>query len=624
MRLKLTISNSNSAQCRLRSAIVFFLSPISGKGRQIEASSLPARSRESGNPCLEAQRYVALDPCLRGDERKEKSLILIATGSDERGKKALAVNVTGFSVLADAPENVRQVRKVRISRPESAFPAACAPKEARALHRLSAVIQGSPARHAQKREFIEVRERPARRRGKLCRAPFAARAGLAGFGAWVMSLSVALNTAVSGLFANQTAIAATSENIANVNTPNFSRREARFQTDAIPNQFAGVDVEIVRAAADRFLQAASFGASATAARTSAIADALAAIEASLGAPGDNISFANRLDDAFAALTALSANPSSTVAKADALAALQEAFGAFARTSEAVTAGEGAAAGRLSADASRANALLEEIFRLNQAVSQSPGAADLIDQRLTELSTLLPIAVERGEDGRVSVSLPSGALLVNSAGFNALSVSGGPPATVTIAGADATAGLNGGAIGGYVALINVELPRLAALIETTARGVADRLNAVYAANVGVGATAPSAALLIVETAGVFSVNAALLADPASFAIARPPAGSLGGLNDGAGAILLADIAATAEARAAGAAVAEIGARALSAERAAETDNLLSSELSARAASSAGVNLDEELSNLILYQRAYSANARVIAAVDELWQSLLQIV
>lgn len=439
-----------------------------------------------------------------------------------------------------------------------------------------------------------------------------------------MSLSVALNTAVSGLFANQTAIAATSENIANVNTPNFSRREARFQTDAIPNQFAGVDVEIVRAAADRFLQAASFGASATSARSSAIADALSAIEASLGAPGDNISFANRLDEAFAALTALGANPSSTVARADALAALQEAFDAFARTGEAVAAEGVAASGRLSADAARANALLEEIFRLNQSVSQSPGAADLIDQRLTELSTLLPIAVERGEDGRVSVSLPSGALLVNSAGFNALTVAGGPPATVTIAGADVTASLPAGSIGGHVALLNVELPRLTTLLETTARGVADRLNAVYAANVSVGAATPSGAPLIVEAAGVFSVSAALLADPASFAIARPTTGFPGGRNDGAGAILLADVAATPEARAAGAAVAEIGSRAQSAARAAETDTLLSSELSARAAASAGVNLDEELSNLILYQRAYSANARVIAAVDELWQSLLQIV
>lgn len=439
-----------------------------------------------------------------------------------------------------------------------------------------------------------------------------------------MSLSVALSTAVSGLFANQTAIAATSENIANVNTPNFSRREARFQTDAIPNQFAGVDVEIVRAAADRFLQNASFGATADAAASDAIARALSAIEASLGAPGDNISFANRLDEAFAALTALGANPSSTVAKADALAALQEAFDAFARTSGAITEESGAALGRLNQDVARVNALLDEIFRLNQSVSQSPGAADLIDQRLTELSSLVSIAVERGADGRVSVSLPNGALLVNSAAANALSVDAGPPTAITLAGNDVTAGVVSGSIAGHVALRNVDLPRLATLVEATARGVANRLNAVYAGNVAAGATAPSGAALIVETAGVFEVNSALLANPASFAIARPVGGAPGGANDGAGAILLSDIAATSEARAAASAVAEIGSRALNAERAAETDGLISSELSSRAAAAAGVNLDEELSNLILYQRAYSANARVIAAVDELWQSLLQIV
>lgn len=439
-----------------------------------------------------------------------------------------------------------------------------------------------------------------------------------------MSLSVALNTAVSGLFANQTAIAATSENIANVNTPNFSRREARFQTDAIPNQFAGVDVEIVRAAADRFLQNASFGATADAAASDAIAAALSALEASLGAPGDNISFATRLDEAFAALTALGANPSSTVAKADALAALQEAFDAFARTSGAISEESDAALGRLNQDITRANALLDEIFRLNQTVSQSAGAADLIDQRLTELSSLVSIAVERGDDGRVSVSLPSGALLVNSAGANALGVTAGPPTTVTLAGTDVTAGVVSGSIAGQVALRNVELPRLATLVETTARGVADRLNAVYSGNVAAGATAPSGLPLIVEAAGVFSVDSALLANPASFAIARPAGGAPGGANDGAGAILLSDLAASTEARAAASAVAGIGSRARNAERAAETDSLISSELSARAAASAGVNLDEELSNLILYQRAYSANARVIAAVDELWQSLLQIV
>ena len=37
---------------------------------------------------------------------------------------------------------------------------------------------------------------------------------------------------------------------------------------------------------------------------------------------------------------------------------------------------------------------------------------------------------------------------------------------------------------------------------------------------------------------------------------------------------------------------------------------------------GVNLDEELSNLIVYQTAFSASARVVNAVDEMFQELLR--
>ena len=38
---------------------------------------------------------------------------------------------------------------------------------------------------------------------------------------------------------------------------------------------------------------------------------------------------------------------------------------------------------------------------------------------------------------------------------------------------------------------------------------------------------------------------------------------------------------------------------------------------------GVNLDEELTNLTTYQQAYSAGARMLTVVDQLYQTLLQI-
>ena len=48
-----------------------------------------------------------------------------------------------------------------------------------------------------------------------------------------------------------------------------------------------------------------------------------------------------------------------------------------------------------------------------------------------------------------------------------------------------------------------------------------------------------------------------------------------------------------------------------------------EAQSRQASLSGVNLDEELSNMMTYQRAYSAGARMLTVVDQLYQTLLQI-
>lgn len=54
-----------------------------------------------------------------------------------------------------------------------------------------------------------------------------------------------------------------------------------------------------------------------------------------------------------------------------------------------------------------------------------------------------------------------------------------------------------------------------------------------------------------------------------------------------------------------------------------DNLVV-DLSTRIQNEAGVNLDEEMSDLIIFQRAYSASARVISTVDEMFDELLNAV
>jgi len=455
-----------------------------------------------------------------------------------------------------------------------------------------------------------------------------------------MSLTVALNTAVSGLFANQNAIAATSENIANLNTVDFSRREATFITDAIPGQFAGVNVEITRAGVDRFLQSALFSGAAGRGEASVVSEALSRIEASLGAPGDNLSFANRLDEAFAAFVLLSADPSSISARSSALSALDAAFQAFGRTLDAIDNEAAAADARLTAQTERVNTLLEEIFNLNNVVPDSDGAGDQIDARLRELAGLININVSRADDGRVSVSAANGQSLVTPGGYNALTYTAGLQGAIALSSVDPASGartqisaninvaFSGGEIGGLLALRNVELPAITQIVDAAARDVATALNAAYGGNTATGAAATTTNALITETGGRLAVNQALLDDPTLLAIARPPSGAgggvAGGANDGAGAAAIADLALSVSANNATQAVARIGAAARVADDARISADAFASSVEQRAAGEGGVNLDQELSNLILFQRSYNANARVIAAIDELYQSLLNII
>jgi len=450
-----------------------------------------------------------------------------------------------------------------------------------------------------------------------------------------MSLTVALNTAVSGLFANQQAIAATSENIANVNTPNFSRRDVNFFTDAIPGQFAGVSVEIVRAGANRFLQSAGYASQSDAASLSAIADALARVEASLGAPADNADFATALNEAYASFAELSAAPNSIAAKAVAISKLEAAFDAFSRTLSAIDTETTAADSRLDAQTARANQLLEDIFNLNQIVPDSNGAGDEIDARLNELATLINFSVARADDGRVTVTTEDGRLLANAGGYSALTFTGGVNGTVslsavnptsgalTLSAADINASVTGGEIGGLLQLRNTELPTLRTIVSDAAQAAANDINAAYALNASVGQTAPTTTPLIVAANGTFSVNAGIVADPAQLAVARPGTGQAGGANDGAGAGAIAALGNGASTQAAAEAVTQLGAASRIAGERGTTAARFAEEVEIRRVSEGGVNLDEELSNLILFQRSYNANARVIAAVDELYQSLLSI-
>ena len=68
---------------------------------------------------------------------------------------------------------------------------------------------------------------------------------------------------------------------------------------------------------------------------------------------------------------------------------------------------------------------------------------------------------------------------------------------------------------------------------------------------------------------------------------------------------------------------IGRKAAAADDAKTAANAVKTEADTRRASVEGVNLDEELVNLTTYQQAYSASARLVQAVKDMYDALLNM-
>ena len=68
-----------------------------------------------------------------------------------------------------------------------------------------------------------------------------------------MSLTLAIQSAVSGLQSTQRALQVTSENIANVNTDGYSRKDVSFSQTTLAGVGVGVEIAAITRTVDEFL-----------------------------------------------------------------------------------------------------------------------------------------------------------------------------------------------------------------------------------------------------------------------------------------------------------------------------------------------------------------------------------
>ena len=429
-----------------------------------------------------------------------------------------------------------------------------------------------------------------------------------------------LNTALRGVQAQQAALDVIAHNIANVETPGYSRQEAVFaaspslrlagaKQDGSGAQLGtGVDVISYRRLRDDFLDLQFRAQNMASGQSDVSAKRLGVVQADLasGTPSD---LGKLLDKFWTSWDTLAANPTSTDAKAAVVGAAETLAQRFATLdADIATAGTQATAAvtDLLSDEGPIKPIADELAQLNTQINRatSSGIApnDLLDRRdllLDKLSAYGQVSVSADPtlDASGKPAYP-GMIQVTFGGAATPLVSQTAVTMPTTATLSATPG---GQLGGLQD-VAAKVDGYRSTLATMAASLISSVNTASSTPVFSGTGANDIA--VVATSATISAGAA--GGPAADnSVALAIRALRGGTVDTAYAGL----------------VREIGSDVQTATSANTTANSVLTSITAQRQSVSGVSMDEEMASMIRFQRGYQAAARALTTMDDLLNTLI---
>lgn len=492
-----------------------------------------------------------------------------------------------------------------------------------------------------------------------------------------MSLLDSLSIASSGLLAVQGQINVVSQNVANANTAGYVDEQAAASEVGIGNDPGGVRLGNATRITAPALQSSLWAQNAKLSSAETLNSAWSGIVAALGATDSTTGSAGSITASLTALqssfTTLQANPSSSTAQfavvsaaqgvASGINAIAATLGQYRQNAETSIGSDLATANQALAAIGAAST---QIMRLKAAGQSTASLEDQRDAAMTTLSNVVDVVFTESANGDMLVRTRSGTLLPTDPTQGSLSISPttlGPTSSypanvpgVMLSGIDVTASLTGGTLGANLALRDSAIPTASAELDGLAAGIAQRFNAQglalfadAAGNVpGTATTAPppsgqvgyAAAMQVApsvsaspgQTASGSGANAASFSlsnildyafgTQSSAGVAQPglpvtglgPAGNLTASYQGSGSIF--DLASQL--------TGAWGASAQQASTDVTNETATQSSLTNAIADVSGVSIDSELSKMVALQNSYTANAKIIAAVQSMFTDLLNAV
>jgi flagellar hook-associated protein 1 FlgK len=415
------------------------------------------------------------------------------------------------------------------------------------------------------------------------------------------------------------AIDVAGQNIANVNTPGYVRQRVDMTAGI------GVNVSAISRLHNGILGDRSRTESAQLQNLSIASNVVNDVEGVFPEP-TTYGFQEKLDALWSSFSNVARDPNNAAARVQVLSQANAAadwLNNAATELEDITANYSSGLANL---VTTVNGYAKELSELNVAVSQSventQAANALLDRRgyvADQLAQLVGGSYHTNDSNQLSVTLGGGTLAGPSTYATLQVASAGGVTSLQWAGDSTTATVTSGAANGYLTAVNTTVDSWMTTLNSVASALTTTVNAVQTTGFDRDGNA-GANLFSGTTAATISVALTDGADIAASAIA--PSGGVASL-DGSKADAMAALATAANGpdELYRELVVSLGFAIQAADQAAATQESLASSITSQIDTESGVSIDEEMANLIAYQRAYEAAARVLTAIDAVLETLI---
>lgn len=473
----------------------------------------------------------------------------------------------------------------------------------------------------------------------------------------MLGLFGSLNLGQRSLQAHQQAIEVTGHNLANVNQAGYARQRLRIQSSdslnsAQGSQGTGIQASAIEQLRSQILDGQIADEASTRGSLEAMQQALEQAQSILGQSlsrqssstqsadaasqvGDLNELVGLFGDFFNSFQNLSANPTSEDARRDVISKAQSLAGRFNVMDQRLGELQGKLLQSAQTDAKTANQLLADIASLNgeivRAEGGEPGAAnDLRDtrqQKIEELAKYLKITTVEGENGAVDISA-GGASLISEGTLGerlqARTVDG--RLEVATAQSGMRLDLDGGSLSGTVQASNGAVAGLRQNLDNLAKSMITQVNGIHRGGYNLnGATGQD--FFTGTDAASLRVAQALEDDPAliqasgdasarsdnqvALALARLASAPQASLNNQTFAQNLAEV------------VSGVSESLASVNSGLDNQKVVADTLQKQRDSVSGVSMDEELTSMVKFQKAFEASAKLITIIDEMLDTVLSL-